>query len=287
LPSGFTSSTPHQSAKRGTRIDATRESRLEIERARERRRHLGEDFALRRAALVRRDVAEDEDDAAHVPGSIADRRAAAVDRRLDAIAACDHDRVIRQADGLALAEHARHGSFDALPRRLVDRLEHRVERLAFRFVLRHAGELGGDRIHEDDPSVDVRRDHGVANAPERRIEAARGVECLHARPPHDLADLRDQDALRHEQAGLEHGRSATLEEEAVDGRDRPDDRDGRRPASASPRRVEHDTEVEEERQALPDRGHLQLHQRHRCDEQESLDVDPEGRAAHAAQQSSS
>ena len=115
------------------------------------------------------DVAEDEDDANHLAGAVADGSAAVVDADLFAFSG-DEEGVVGKADDGAEAAHLVDGIFDSLAGLFVEDGEDFVEGFAASFVFVPAGKLLGDEVHEDDVAIGVAGDDRVADAADGGVE---------------------------------------------------------------------------------------------------------------------
>ncbi len=144
-----------------------------VERRDERIGRLGKERASSLRALYGGDVAEDEHDAVELPVLIADRRpAVVVDRDLPPVARAQ-DGMVRQADHGPFPEHLRDGALDRFARRFREDPKHVIHRPAPRAsCFGPSGQSLRDRVHERDTALGVGRDHGIADALQRRRKPA-------------------------------------------------------------------------------------------------------------------
>ncbi len=115
------------------------------------------------------DVAEDENDADHFAGAVADGGAAVVDADLGAILG-DEEGVVGQADDCAEAANLVDRVFNGSACLFVEDGEDVVEGFAFGLGLLPAGELFGDEVHEVDVAVGVAGDDCVSDAADGGVQ---------------------------------------------------------------------------------------------------------------------
>ena len=113
-----------------------------------------------------RDVMKDHDGADDCVVCVADRRGAVLDRPLGAVTT-DQRGVIRESDDVAAGERLLDGVLCRLSRVFIDDPKHTQQRLPLSFAVLPARHGLGHRIQEGHAAVDVRRDHGVADAGQR------------------------------------------------------------------------------------------------------------------------
>ncbi len=133
------------------------------------------------------DIAENQDDADHAAGAVADRRAAVVDGDLAAVPR-DENGVIGEADDGSEPAHLVYRIFDRGSRVFVEDGKDLMQRSGFGLGLPPAGKPLGDGVHEDEIAVEVAGDHRVADAAEGGVEPLLAVVRLFAFGP-DLAKL--------------------------------------------------------------------------------------------------
>jgi hypothetical protein len=165
------------------------ERRLVIERRYQRFARLRQKFVLIFVPLQFGDIAEDQDDANHLSGFVANWGSAVVDRNFWAGLGQQHG-VVGQADDFALAQHFADWALDDGPRALRNDVKNRIQGLpdGFRFV--PPREPFGDWVQKGHFAEVVSGDHGVPDAAQRGAEpapslllgfgAGRSQQCLRA-----------------------------------------------------------------------------------------------------------
>ena len=114
-------------------------------------------------------ITENEDDANHLASAVADGSATVVDVDFGALPGYEEGVVGEAHDGSEAADFI-DGAFDGVTSFFVKDTEDLVERYAFGFCFAPSGEVFGNRVHEDNVSVDIAGDDGVTDAADGRVE---------------------------------------------------------------------------------------------------------------------